>query len=104
RPQAAGVVAYSGAFLNDPMELKVALPPVLLIHGTEDQVLPASASQAAEETLKTLDIPVTLSLLPGLGHGIDARGLGMGGAFLKEKLYEKAASGLSEQVKESNNL
>lgn len=104
RPQSAGVVAYSGAFLNDPMELKVALPPVLLIHGTEDQVLSASASQAAEEALKALGVPVTLSLLPGLGHGIDSRGLGMGGAFLKEKFHESSASGLSEQVKESNNL
>src|SRR3990167_5759329 len=54
RPQSAGIVAYSGAFLNDPMELKIARPPVLLIHGTEDQVLPASASQAAEEALKAL--------------------------------------------------
>lgn len=96
RPQPAGVVAYSGAFLNDPMELKVARPPVLLIHGTEDQVLPASASQAAEEALKTLGVPITLSLLSGLGHGIDSRGLGMGGAFLKEKFHESGASGLSE--------
>lgn len=104
RPQSAGVVAYSGAFLNDPMELKVALPPVLLIHGTEDQVLPASASQAAEVTLKALGVPVTLSLLPGLEHGIDPRGLGMGGTFLKEKFHESDSSSLSEQVKESNNL
>ncbi|MDK3160035.1 prepilin peptidase [Kamptonema cortianum] len=103
RPQSAGVVAYSGAFLNDPMELKVARPPVLLIHGTEDQVLPASASQTAEEALKALSVPVILSLLSGLGHGIDSRGLGMGGAFLKEKFHENDASGLSEEVKESNN-
>ncbi|MBY0272551.1 MAG: prepilin peptidase [Alphaproteobacteria bacterium] len=104
RPQSAGVVAYSGAFLNDPMELKMARPPVLLVHGTEDQVLPASASQAAEEALKALSVPVTLSLLPGLEHGIDPQGLGMGGTFLKEKFHESDASGLSEQVKESNNL
>lgn len=104
RPQPAGVVAYSGAFLNDPMELKIARAPVLLIHGMEDQVLPASASQAAEETLKALGVPVTLSLLSGLGHGIDPRGLGMGGAFLKERFHENGASDLSGQVKESNNL
>ena len=104
RPQSAGVVAYSGAFLNDSMELKIALPPVLLIHGTEDQVLPSSTSQAAEEALKALGVPVTLSLISGLGHGIDPRGLEMGGAFLKEKFHESSASGLSEQVKESNNL
>jgi phospholipase/carboxylesterase len=67
---------------------------VLLIHGTEDLVLLASFSEIAEERLKALSVPVTLSLLSGLGHGIDERGLGMGGAFLKEHLYEKAPSDL----------
>lgn len=103
RPQCAGVVAYSGAFLNDPKELKIGRPPILLIHGTEDQVLQASFSQIAEENLKALHVPVTLSLLPNLEHGIDGRGLGMGGAFLKEHLYEKPPSHLWEQTKESNN-
>ncbi len=103
RPRCAGVVAYSGAFLDDPMELKIAHPPILLIHGTEDQVLPSSFSQMAEERLKALSVPVALSLLPGLEHGIDGRGLGMGGAFLKEHLYRDAPSGLWEKAKESNN-
>ncbi|MBS0271474.1 MAG: prepilin peptidase [Proteobacteria bacterium] len=103
RPQCAGVVAYSGAFLNDPKELKVGRPPILLIHGTEDQVLQASFSQMAAEHLKALHIPVTLSLLPELEHGIDGRGLGMGGAFLKEHLYETPPSHLWEQKKQSNN-
>jgi phospholipase/carboxylesterase len=103
RPRCAGVVSYSGAFLDDPMELKIARPPILLIHGMEDQVLPSSFSQMAEEGLKALAVPVTLSLLPGLEHGIDGRGLGMGGAFLKDHLYKSAASGLWDKAKESNN-
>jgi phospholipase/carboxylesterase len=86
RPKCAGVVAYSGAFINDPTTLKVALPPMLLVHGLEDDVLPASASQAGEEALKFLGVPVELVLLPGLSHGIDQRGLARGGAFLKEHL------------------
>ncbi len=94
RPRCAGVVAYSGAFLEDPLELKVARPPILLIHGTEDQVLPSSFSQMAEERLKALSVPVTLSFLPGLEHEIDGRGLGMGGAFLKDHLYNSAPSDL----------
>ncbi len=86
RPQCAGVVAYSGAFINDPTSLKMAKPPMLLVHGLDDQVLPASASQAGEEVLKSLGVPVELVLLPGLSHGIDQRGLVKGGAFLKEHL------------------
>ncbi|MBY0501670.1 MAG: prepilin peptidase [Alphaproteobacteria bacterium] len=103
RPACAGVVAYSGAFLNDPRELKIARPPMLLIHGTEDQVLSSAASQAGEETLKSLGVPVKLMLLPGLDHGIDERGLGMGGAFLKDHLYKNEPSDLWKQAKESNN-
>lgn len=91
RLQCGGVVAYSGAFLDDPLTLKVARPPILLIHGTEDDVLPSTFSQKAESHLKTLGVPVTLSLLPNLAHSIDGRGLGMGGAFLKDHLYERSA-------------
>ena len=94
RPRCAGIIGYSGAFLDDPIELKVARPPILLIHGTEDQVLPPSFSQMAEARFKALSVPVTLSLLPGLEHGIDGRGLGMGGAFLKDHLYKKAPNDL----------
>lgn len=103
RDSCAGVVAYSGAFLDDPKEIKIGRPPVLLIHGLNDQLLPPFFSQAAEEDLKALHVPVTLSLLPGLEHGIDGRGLGMGGAFLKEQLYKLPQPGLWEHVKKRNN-
>lgn len=94
RPQCAGVVAYSGAFLENSKEVLIGRPPVLLVHGTEDEVIPDSSSQMAEASLKVLGVPVTLSLLPGLGHGIDPRALGMGGAFLNEHLNKNAQSDL----------
>ncbi|MBY0291722.1 MAG: prepilin peptidase [Alphaproteobacteria bacterium] len=103
RPLCAGVVAYSGAFLNDPTEVIMARPSVLLVHGMDDQLLPPFFSQAAEEGLKHLHVPVTLTLLPGLEHGIDGRALGMGGAFLKDRFHDKAPSGLWEQAKEGSN-
>lgn len=103
RPRCAGVVAYSGAFLDDLKQIKIARPPVLLVHGLDDQLLSPLFSQVAEEHLKALHVPVTLALLPGLGHGIDERGLGIGSAFLKEHLYKTPQSDLWEQVKESNN-
>jgi phospholipase/carboxylesterase len=103
RPQCAGVIAYSGAFLDDPKETKIARPPVLLIHGLEDQLLPPFFSRIAEEDLKAMHVPVTLSLLPGLEHGIDGRGLGMGAAFLKEHLYKTHRPEELGQVKENQN-
>ena len=103
RPLCAGVVAYSGAFLNDPTEVIVSRPPVLLIHGMEDQLLPPFFSQMAEEGLKHLHVPVSLTLLPGLEHGIDGRALGMGGAFLKQHLYDEVPSDLWEHAKKNSN-
>ena len=88
RPQCGGVVAYSGAFLEDPTEFKIARPPILLVHGTEDQVISAFFSESAELRLKTIGVPVSLSLLPNLDHEIDERALGLGGAFLKQHLYD----------------
>lgn len=88
RPQCAGVVAYSGAFLEDLNEAILARPPVLLIHGAEDQVVSALFAQIAKGRLESHNVPVTLSVLPHLDHSIDGRGLGMGAAFLKENLYK----------------
>lgn len=102
RPLCAGVVAYSGAFLEDPTETKLARPPVLLIHGMDDQLLSPTFSKLAEGHLQHLRVPVTLSLLPGLGHGIDERGLELGGAFLKKHLDEALHSDLWEPMKKSS--
>jgi len=103
RPQCAGVVAYSGAFLEDPTKPNTSRPPVLLIHGQEDRLVSPTYSQMAEERLKSLKIPVTLALVPGIDHGIDERGLAVGGAFLRKHLEENTQPGLWEKAKESNN-
>ena len=94
RPQCAGVIAYSGAFLDDPEQEKVAHPPVLLVHGLDDDVVPSYSSELAEGHLHHLHVPVTLCLLPRLNHGIDKKGLELGRAFLKDHLDKKSQSGL----------
>jgi len=86
RPRCAGIIAYSGALLEDPKELKVAAPPVLLIHGTEDEVLEADLSSQAHASLQRQGVPATLYLFPHLAHSIDERGLEKGGEFLREVL------------------
>lgn len=57
--------------------------PTLLLHGTDDDVLPADSTVAAATGLQALGVPAEYHLLPGLGHGIDARTLAHISLFLQ---------------------
>jgi phospholipase/carboxylesterase len=88
------VLAYSGLLLgteNLGQEI-TARPPILLIHGKDDTVVPHQATLAAAEALDQHQVPVKLLVLDALGHGIDDRGLAAGAQFLVEHLYPKAAA------------
>lgn len=61
-------------------------PPVVLVHGDRDEVLPIIALHQSEAALKGLDLEVATYLSPGLGHSIDEVGLRLGARFLIEKL------------------
>lgn len=84
RPLCAGVVGFSGAFLDDPTDLRLSRPPVLLIHGVEDTKAPSSLARESYKSLEALHVPVTLFLMPGLGHDIDPRGSAIAGEFLND--------------------
>ncbi len=83
----AGIMAYAGALL-DPSTLAAEAtrppPPVLLVHGAMDEVVPPVASNLAARALESLGAPTRLVLLPGLGHGLDEAALAAGAAFLRE--------------------
>ena len=81
------ILAYSG-MLIDPPPSGVATE-VLLVHGTEDPVIPADASRAAATALAAARVPTDLLLLPGLAHGIDPGGLARGGALLARTMTER---------------
>lgn len=84
----AGVVGFSGALLGEKAfgaEIK-SRPPMVLVHGTADPVVPIEASRIAKETLAANDIEVSLHERPGLQHGIDEEGLGVAQAFLTKRL------------------
>ena len=80
-----GILAYSGALLDTPgLEAECAgHPPVLLVHGERDEVVPFSRAGAAEAALTRLGIPVQTLRCPALGHGIDEAGLSAGALFLQ---------------------
>lgn len=80
------ILAYSGALLDTPrLEAElVGHPPVLLVHGQEDEVVPFARGPAAEATLRRLGIPVTTLWCPGVGHWIDEAGVSAGALFLQQ--------------------
>ena len=94
RPQPlAGILGYSGlhvtpegraADITGPVI--ASRPPVLLIHGDADEVIPPQALPRSLASLKAAGVPVRGHLSRGLGHGIDSEGLLLGGAFLAERL------------------
>ena len=59
-----------------------AEPPVLLIHGDQDELIPVQALMHAAQGLASLGIPAEWHISPGIGHGIDQEGLRQGGEFL----------------------
>jgi phospholipase/carboxylesterase len=84
----AGIVGYSGAMIGAddlPREIR-ARPPVLLVHGDADEVVPPRALPMAVQALEAAGVPVDSLTRPGLGHGIDEVGLRDGGAFLRRVL------------------
>ncbi|UUX51037.1 alpha/beta hydrolase [Nisaea acidiphila] len=88
KEQVAGVVGYSGALVGDDLldgEL-ASKPPVSLVHGEADEVVPFGAMPAAEAALAGAGIEVESLARPGLGHGIDEEGLRRGLAFLQRVL------------------
>lgn len=84
RASVAAIVGYSG-MLTGVAELKrdiVSWPPVLLIHGAQDQVVLIAALHAAEGELRKLDIAVTTHICADTGHSVDPVGLGLGREFV----------------------
>lgn len=84
-PAPACVLAYSGGLIgaDSLAACLIARPPVLLVHGEADEVVPAAASRAAEAALAGCGVPVRAIYRPGLGHGLDEVGLAAGAEVLR---------------------
>jgi phospholipase/carboxylesterase len=89
----AAIVGFSGMLVVpenvDPDKFAaeiVAKPPVLLIHGDQDELIPVQALLHAAQGLGALEVPVEWHISPGIGHGIDQEGLRHGGEFLSRFL------------------
>lgn len=89
----AAIVGYSGMLVLPAGAATEAVvkeirsrPPVLLVHGDRDDLIPAQALFQAGQGLAALGVPTEWHLSTGIGHGIDGEGLRHGGEFLARRL------------------
>ena len=83
----AGIVGFSGRLLAPELlaEVKVR-PPVLLVHGDQDQMVPFADMGLAERALSGAGFTVGTHAMRGTGHGISPDGLGAALAFVRDVL------------------
>ena len=84
----AGIVGFSGRLLAPELleDEVVNKPPILLVHGDQDDVVPVqSLPEAAEALQKAGFKEVYAHIMKGTAHGIAPDGLGVALAFLRDK-------------------
>jgi phospholipase/carboxylesterase len=94
----AAIVGYSGMLVMPEAKTEMerftaeirSRPPVLLVHGDSDDLIPVQALFHAAQGLSALDVPVEFHVSAGIGHGIDQEGLRHGGEFLARRFGRKA--------------
>ncbi|MEM7720968.1 MAG: prolyl oligopeptidase family serine peptidase [Pseudomonadota bacterium] len=83
-----GIVGFSGRLLLPELLVDevVCRPPVLLIHGDADDVVPPQCLPQAAEALQNAGwSEVYAHIMKGTGHGIAPDGLSVALAFLRER-------------------
>jgi phospholipase/carboxylesterase len=88
-PAPAAILGFSGLLVleegHGPESLKARIrtkPPILLVHGDQDDVIPPDALFLSADALAAAEIPCQWHLSPGVAHGIDGEALRQGGLFL----------------------
>jgi phospholipase/carboxylesterase len=86
----AGIIGYSGMLVAAgrlATEIR-SRPPILLVHGTADDVVPFGSLAEAERELKDVGLTVRTHVSSGIGHTVGPDGLAAGGAFAVRVLAE----------------
>ncbi len=89
--QVAAIIGYSGALVA-PDRLAEDIrskPPVLLVHGDRDELLPAESTLEAVQGLSNAGVAVEWHFSAGVGHSIAQDGLDLGTSFLARALGGK---------------
>ncbi len=95
RPEScAAIIGYSGAIIGSAAfkQQIVSKPPVCLIHGEEDIVVPFAALPDAESALTQAGVDVEAHAIPELGHSIDPQGIQAAHRFIERVLSLQTAA------------
>jgi phospholipase/carboxylesterase len=90
-PTPAAIVSFSGALLrHDDLSASAPTPypPVQLVHGSDDQIVPCALMHEAARILSPIGVVIETVELPGLGHGIDPSGLTASINFLAAQIID----------------
>lgn len=82
-----GIVGFSGALVSPETlgtEKLKKMPPVLLVHGMNDPVVPVFASQQADTYIKSVGGTSQFMARPMLMHSIDNAGIAAAARFIAE--------------------
>ncbi len=84
----AAILGYSGMLVApDKLEAEITCrPPVLLVHGEVDSIMPHQTLVSAQTGLKRVGVEVQTISRPDLGHSIDEEGIRHGAALLQRTL------------------
>ena len=86
----AAIVGFSGELVGpEHLDEVSGKPPILLVHGDRDEVIPLDALFMASNALGKAEINCQWHLSFGVGHGIDGGGLRHAGLFLAKNLTGK---------------
>lgn len=84
----AGIVGISGRLMEPDGfgDLVVSRPPVMLIHGDQDDMVPIQHFHEAGQALEAAEFDVYAHVMKGTGHGIAQDGLSVAFTFMAQRL------------------
>ncbi len=84
----AGIIGFSGKLLAPEKlsEKSITKMPVLLVHGTDDEVVPLDNLNEASDALLSVGYRTFVHVSKGIGHGIGPDGLQATAKFMKRFL------------------
>ncbi|MGH1354441.1 MAG: alpha/beta hydrolase [Thalassovita sp.] len=87
--EVSGIVAFSGRLMSPELlkDAAISKPPILLVHGDQDDVVPVQSLPEAAEALQEAGFKeVYAHIQKGTAHGIAPDGLSVALAFMRDKL------------------